>query len=148
MFFFFCRKRKEGRSIVVFVATLCQTAINMGYFSAYTTCLLSLEKAFAYKRKRQLQTCNCLILKWYHQESNQGHKDFQSFALPTELWYHRSCGCKYTCSFVIYKNVTPFFFLFFDLFTVENSSLGLLIRFLRHPDRQYSCLMKPLLYDL
>ena len=24
-------------------------------------------------------------LKWYLQESNQGHKDFQSFALPTEL---------------------------------------------------------------
>ena len=27
------------------------------------------------------------ILKWYHQESNRGHKDFQSFALPTELWH-------------------------------------------------------------
>ena len=25
--------------------------------------------------------------KWYHQESNRGHKDFQSFALPTELWH-------------------------------------------------------------
>ena len=25
---------------------------------------------------------------WYHRESNQGHKDFQSFALPTELWHH------------------------------------------------------------
>ena len=30
---------------------------------------------------------NCFILKWYHQESNRGHKDFQSFALPTELWH-------------------------------------------------------------
>ena len=33
---------------------------------------------------------------WCHQESNRGHKDFQSFALPTELWHH--CffvfGCK------------------------------------------------------
>ncbi len=28
-----------------------------------------------------------LIFKWYLQESNQGHKDFQSFALPTELRY-------------------------------------------------------------
>ena len=27
--------------------------------------------------------------QWYHQESNRGHKDFQSFALPTELWSHR-----------------------------------------------------------
>ena len=26
---------------------------------------------------------------WCHQESNRGHKDFQSFALPTELWHHR-----------------------------------------------------------
>ena len=25
---------------------------------------------------------------WYQLESNQRHKDFQSFALPTELWYH------------------------------------------------------------
>ena len=24
---------------------------------------------------------------WYHLESNQGHMDFQSIALPTELWY-------------------------------------------------------------
>ena len=28
-------------------------------------------------------------LMWCHQESNRGHKDFQSFALPTELWHHR-----------------------------------------------------------
>ena len=27
-------------------------------------------------------------LWWCHQESNRGHKDFQSFALPTELWHH------------------------------------------------------------
>ena len=26
--------------------------------------------------------------EWCHQESNRGHKDFQSFALPTELWHH------------------------------------------------------------
>ena len=26
-------------------------------------------------------------MKWCHQESNRGHKDFQSFALPTELWH-------------------------------------------------------------
>ena len=31
-----------------------------------------------------------LFLKWYHQESNRGHKDFQSFALPTELWHQLS----------------------------------------------------------
>ena len=27
------------------------------------------------------------LFVWYHQESNRGHKDFQSFALPTELWH-------------------------------------------------------------
>ncbi len=35
------------------------------------------QKGFLYRKP----------LKWYHQESNRGHKDFQSFALPTELWY-------------------------------------------------------------
>ena len=30
------------------------------------------------------------FLLWCHQESNRGHKDFQSFALPTELW-HQHC---------------------------------------------------------
>jgi hypothetical protein len=28
-----------------------------------------------------------LSLSWYHLELNQGHTDFQSVALPTELWY-------------------------------------------------------------
>ncbi len=28
-----------------------------------------------------------LYCAWCHQESNRGHKDFQSFALPTELWH-------------------------------------------------------------
>ena len=30
-------------------------------------------------------TVFCFSSKWCHQESNRGHKDFQSFALPTEL---------------------------------------------------------------
>ena len=29
-----------------------------------------------------------ILAKWCQQESNRGHKDFQSFALPTELWHH------------------------------------------------------------
>ena len=33
--------------------------------------------------------------KWYLLESNQGHMDFQSIALPPELRYHLLvCGCK------------------------------------------------------
>ena len=41
-------------------------------------------------------TVFCFSSKWCHQESNRGHKDFQSFALPTELWHHvyLFCGCK------------------------------------------------------
>ena len=35
-------------------------------------------------------TVFCFSSKWCHQESNRGHKDFQSFALPTELW-HPAC---------------------------------------------------------
>ena len=31
---------------------------------------------------------DCVFFVWCHQESNRGHKDFQSFALPTELWHH------------------------------------------------------------
>ncbi len=41
-----------------------------------------------YNKKKQLQIVTASFL-WCHQESNRGHKDFQSFALPTELWHHR-----------------------------------------------------------
>ena len=40
------------------------------------------------------------FFKWYHQESNRGHTDFQSDALPTELWYHRFSGHKSTIHFL------------------------------------------------
>ena len=39
----------------------------------------------------QLQTKNPRRsegLLWYYRDSNLGHTDFQSVALPTELWYH------------------------------------------------------------
>ena len=36
----------------------------------------------SYKRKSSQIKSNCFIFKWCHRESNQGHKDFQSFALP------------------------------------------------------------------
>ena len=32
-----------------------------------------------------------IVSEWCHQESNRGHKDFQSFALPTELWHRLFC---------------------------------------------------------
>ena len=34
---------------------------------------------------------------WYHLDSNQGHMDFQSIALPPELWYPMEGGkCRQT----------------------------------------------------
>ena len=53
-----------------------------------------------------------LFKKWCHQESNRGHKDFQSFALPTELWYHLAfCGCKGTINILIEQEKTKYFLL-------------------------------------
>jgi hypothetical protein len=34
------------------------------------------------------------VFLWYLAESNRGHKDFQSFALPTELRYLPNWECK------------------------------------------------------
>gem|GEM_PF-2612963 len=50
---------------------------------------------------------------WYHSGSNQGHTDFQSVALPAELWYHcaKELGsAKVILFFVFAKNLDPFFF--------------------------------------
>ena len=44
---------------------------------------------------------------WCHQESNRGHKDFQSFALPTELWHHlfTESECKGSVLFVNFQEM-------------------------------------------
>ena len=44
-------------------------------------------QAFAPPTTKKSHTELCNSLTWCHQESNRGHKDFQSFALPTELWH-------------------------------------------------------------
>ena len=41
------------------------------------------------------------ISKWCHQESNRGHKDFQSFALPSELWHLGFACAKIELFFII-----------------------------------------------
>ncbi len=41
---------------------------------------------YSYKTKNPLSFTKRINM-WYQLESNQRHKDFQSFALPTELWY-------------------------------------------------------------
>ena len=44
-------------------------------------------------------------LLWCHQDSNRGHTDFQSDALPTELWHHllRFCDAKLGVLFELCK---------------------------------------------
>ena len=37
--------------------------------------------------KKGVAFLQLLDFQWCHHESNEGHKDFQSFALPTELWH-------------------------------------------------------------
>ncbi len=43
------------------------------------------------------------VFKWCHQESNRGHKDFQSFALPTELWHQHFYVCNQYFSIAVAK---------------------------------------------
>ena len=45
------------------------------------------NKKSRFSLKIRILRCFAFFL-WCHQESNRGHKDFQSFALPTELWHH------------------------------------------------------------
>ena len=50
-----------------------------------------------HKPHQSANLCISTTTSWCHQESNRGHKDFQSFALPTELWHQRLflfCECK------------------------------------------------------
>ena len=60
-------------------------------------------------KKRVTILGNSLRKLWYHQESNRGHKDFQSFALPTELWHH--CRNKNRNHFLIAGAKVRFFFV-------------------------------------
>ena len=49
----------------------------------HTYSALKLQKT----RKNRNRITSIAVSSWCHRESNQGHKDFQSFALPTELWH-------------------------------------------------------------
>ena len=59
-----------------------------------TTQAPSFGKGFGDRVKRESPSVIAWAFGWCHRESNQGHKDFQSFALPTELWHHRFWDCK------------------------------------------------------
>src|SRR6056300_251554 len=61
--------------------------------------------------------------KWYLQESNQGHKDFQSFALPTELRYPALKQVHISLAFLFSQNHFTYFLFKF----IRYSSTMLLI---------------------
>ena len=50
-------------------------------------------------QKKREQQYVILSFMWCHQESNRGHKDFQSFALPTELWHLIKFALRYILSY-------------------------------------------------
>ena len=58
------------------------------------------------------------IILWYLQESNQGHKDFQSFALPTELRYHALADANIKCFFISANEILKKSIVFLDF--IEN----------------------------
>ena len=58
---------------------------SWGYLTHVLTLVPKIAKNTT--KKAAIFSDNCFSFKWCHQESNRGHKDFQSFALPTELWH-------------------------------------------------------------
>ncbi len=63
------------------------------YTRLHNHCHFGENKKSRFLLKIRILRCFTFLL-WCHQESNRGHKDFQSFALPTELWHLGFCGCK------------------------------------------------------
>jgi hypothetical protein len=81
--------------------------INRGMFIYSTTLITSLDflqnlvsfltiraivEQFIKNKKLKVLRINTFSftvfqISWCHQESNRGHMDFQSIALPTELWH-------------------------------------------------------------
>ena len=73
---------------------------------------------------------------WRGPGSNRGHKDFQSFALPTELPHHWCLTCLFSAKFHnihhIYwncKSFFKFFPIFFIFFFFRNTYMDIFIRF-------------------
>ena len=60
-------------------------------------------------QKTKKRTTSVIRFLWCLQESNQGHKDFQSFALPTELRHQPYLGYKYSAKFYTGKCFCAFF---------------------------------------
>ena len=80
---------KEAFEVEIFRPPFCSTFCSTGKGN--------ILPFFAFRGKRKILNpfgnqefaVICFFSKWCHQESNRGHKDFQSFALPTELWHQQ-----------------------------------------------------------
>ena len=62
--------------------------------------------------KQKMHRNDAFSCLWYHRDSNQGHTDFQSDALPTELWYRNSLvqsGCKGKAIISFTQTISLFF---------------------------------------
>ena len=76
-------------------------------------------KAIYAKKVYYFESNKPLSKLWYHQESNRGHKDFQSFALPTELWHHFSiASAKVVINYVTGKFCGTFLYYFLFICTL------------------------------
>ena len=58
------------------------------WFSAKNFCGFSGPGTPGFSQNKKTPNASAFgVKKWCHQESNRGHQDFQSCALPTELWH-------------------------------------------------------------
>lgn len=114
-----CYNRPLCQPSYKFVVTLqaqlstIDSRLNNQYYSETWTILLHLMSTAVYQKTFNKD------LSWYHQESNLGHMDFQSIALPTELWYLIE---PYTYIILLYFGKTKsnnMFFLWSVLFLVS-----------------------------
>ena len=73
--------------------------------NCYPSLVKKVKRSIEDVNKTPCKSMNYKVFLWYLQESNQGHKDFQSFALPTELRYPLK-GYKYKILFIPPKGFT------------------------------------------
>ena len=72
----------------MFGTPVCSTSCSTkGGREPHFFCVFRENKKSRFSLKIRILRCFAFLM-WCHQESNRGHKDFQSFALPTELWHH------------------------------------------------------------
>ncbi len=70
---------------------------------------------------------HCFSLLWCHLESNQGHTDFQSVALPTELWHHKD---RLSAAPLYFGDAKVYIFLKQQRKFIEFEKINFLYRFL------------------